>query len=243
MCDIVQKGLNITSKWCESAGLQLNAKKTAIMVFTKRKKLHGWKPIMYNGEEVEVKTEFKYLGVTLDNKLLWDKHVENICLNAKKAMMVCRRMAGRSWGCSPKILHWMYTMIVRPRLTYGAIAWADRTDLVTARRELDKVQRLACLTITGSMRKCPTRGMEVILGLPPLHLVIKEAELNVRTLARFCRQGFGPNAIIGTKYRDQICRHLPVLAMPMDETINKYEFNKMFDTKLSSKSECAPITR
>lgn len=104
MCDIVQKGLNITSKWCESAGLQLNAKKTAIMVFTKRKKLHGWKPIMYNGEEVEVKTEFKYLGVTLDNKLLWDKHVENICLNAKKAMMVCRRMAGRSWGVQPQNL-------------------------------------------------------------------------------------------------------------------------------------------
>lgn len=84
------------------------------------------------------------------------------------------------------------------------------------------------------MRTCPTRALEVILGLPPLYLVIGEAKQ--KTLARFCRQGFGPDAIIGTKHRDQVCRYLPILAMPMDETIKRYQFDKKFDTQLSSKA-------
>lgn len=40
------------------------------MVFTRRRKLPGMKPITYKGEEVEIKKEFKYLGVTLDDKLI-----------------------------------------------------------------------------------------------------------------------------------------------------------------------------
>lgn len=84
------------------------------------------------------------------------------------------------------------------------------------------------------MRTCPTRAMEVILGLPNLHLVIKETAQ--KTLARFSRQGFGPDAIISTKRRDEICRDLPILAMPMDETIRSYQFEKNFETRLSKKS-------
>lgn len=58
---------------------------------------------------------------------------ENVSL-AKKAKMVFRRLAGKSWGCNPQILHWMYTMILRPRLTYGSIPWTNRTDLITSRK-------------------------------------------------------------------------------------------------------------
>jgi hypothetical protein len=32
------------------------------------------------------------------------------------------------------------------------------------------LQRVACLWITGAMKTAPTAAMEVLLGLPPLHL-------------------------------------------------------------------------
>jgi hypothetical protein len=41
--------------------------------------------------------------------------------------------------------------------------------------ELNKLQRLTCLAITGAMGTTPTAAMEVLLGLSPL-LVIIEAE-------------------------------------------------------------------
>jgi hypothetical protein len=44
--------------------------------------------------------------------------------------------------------------------------------------ELIKLQRMACLGITGAMRRTPLLGMEVLLGLPPLHLQ-GEAEIRL----------------------------------------------------------------
>jgi hypothetical protein len=43
-----------------------------------------------------------------------------------------------------------------------------------SRRELNKLQRLACLAITGAKKTTRTAAMEVLLGLLPLHVVIEE---------------------------------------------------------------------
>jgi hypothetical protein len=35
--------------------------------------------------------------------------------------------------------------------------------------QLSKLQRLACLAITGAIKMAQTAAMEILLGLPPLH--------------------------------------------------------------------------
>lgn len=72
--------------------------------------------------------------------------------------------------------------------------------------------------------------MEVLLGLPPLHLVIRETAQKI--LARFSGQGFGPFAIKITKLWDVI------LAMPID---GRYQIEKNFETTLSNKSSCVNV--
>uniref|UniRef100_A0A170VB71 Reverse transcriptase n=1 Tax=Triatoma infestans TaxID=30076 RepID=A0A170VB71_TRIIF len=87
-------------------------------------------------------------------------HIVELTANkAIRALMVCRRVAGKSWGCPPRILIWMYTMLVRPIITYGAVAWYSRTNLEKVEKILDKVQRLACLCTTGAIRTCPRPGL------------------------------------------------------------------------------------
>ena len=63
-------------KWCTTVGLRLNANKTTILLFTKRRKLKGLRPIQLRGELIDMKLEIKYLGLKLDSKLLWNKHAE-----------------------------------------------------------------------------------------------------------------------------------------------------------------------
>jgi hypothetical protein len=40
--------------------------------------------------------------------------------------------------------------------------------MATVKKRLSRIQRLACLGITGVMRTTPTRAMEALTGLPPL---------------------------------------------------------------------------
>jgi hypothetical protein len=73
------------------------------------------------------------------------------------------------------MVHWNYTMVIRPVLTYGSKFWWPRVRYNVSRTELSKLQRLACLAVTGAMKTILTATMEVLLGLPPLH-VTTEAE-------------------------------------------------------------------
>jgi hypothetical protein len=66
-------------------------------------------------------------------------------------------------------MYWIYAMVVRPN---ADTVWWPRVKLKTNKAEPDELQRMACLGITGAMR---TAALEVLIGLPPLHLQL-EAE-------------------------------------------------------------------
>jgi len=75
------------------------------------------------------------------------------------------------------VVTWIYTAIIRPMLTYAAIPWGPKGIQTTAIGKLYQIQRMACLNITGTMRTTPTEAMELITGLTPLDLYVKEVEL------------------------------------------------------------------
>ncbi|MBZ5796185.1 hypothetical protein K8353_39400, partial [Burkholderia contaminans] len=87
-------------------------------------------------------------------------------------LMVAKRAHGKTWGARPNMVHWMYTMVVKPMITYASLVWWPKMQQTKAIIELSKVQRLSCLGITGAIRNTPTAAMEVLLGLPPLQFVI-----------------------------------------------------------------------
>ncbi|XP_039303505.1 uncharacterized protein LOC120357389 [Solenopsis invicta] len=118
------------------------------MPFTNRRKLHLTAP-MVDGTRVGHTTEVKYLG----------------------ALHTCRRLFGRNWGpLTPNMIHWSYTAIIRPMVTYAAVVWLPKTKQRTAQQQLQKIQRLACLSITGAIKTCPTAATEALLDVLPLHL-------------------------------------------------------------------------
>ena len=44
---------------------------------------------------------------------------------------------GKHWGLSPRVTHWIYTAIVRPTLTYGAVVWVSCLEKETNRACFD----------------------------------------------------------------------------------------------------------
>jgi len=53
-------------------------------------------------------------------------------------------------------------------LCYAAVIWWTRTQYITLSRQLEYLQRLACLYITGANRTEPTAALEIITGIVPL---------------------------------------------------------------------------
>jgi hypothetical protein len=57
----------------------------------------------------------------------------------------CRGTFGETWGLKPKVMYWIYTMVVRPIVIYAATVWWPRFKFKTRKTELSKLQRMACL--------------------------------------------------------------------------------------------------
>ncbi|XP_052744507.1 putative 115 kDa protein in type-1 retrotransposable element R1DM [Bicyclus anynana] len=174
LCNIMQNALKLIEKWCTDNELSVNPKKTELILFTnKRKPDLNRLPKLFN-TTLNLSTEVKYLGVIMDQKLNWKKHIETKIQRSTTILTQCKRMIGKTWGLKPHIVKWLYETVVRSSMTYACVIWWPRTLLITSQQELQKFQRQACLAITGSMSTTPTTALEVILGIPPLHLRIKE---------------------------------------------------------------------
>jgi hypothetical protein len=62
--------------------------------------------------------------------------------------------------------------VIRLSVTFASLVWWPGCLTARAKAKLSKIQRLACLGITGAMRTTPTSAMEVLICLPHLELVM-----------------------------------------------------------------------
>lgn len=182
--DRLQYALNMTTAWCKDEGLSINPHKTTIIPFTRRRKMTI--PDLYlEGTKLVLSLKVKYLGVILDNKLNWNLHLDQIISKATNALWISKKTFGNKWGLKPKMIHWIYTAIVRPRITYASLVWWPKTKVKYAQKKLEKLQRLAAISITGAMRSTPSKALDAILNLLPLHLFVQlEAEKSALRLKR-----------------------------------------------------------
>jgi hypothetical protein len=127
--------------------------------------------------------------------------------------------------------------VVRPIVTYAATVWWTRVKFKTSQAELSKLQRVACLGITGAIKTAPSAAMEVLLGLPPLHLQV-EAESMIGSYRLHCNEqwkhkseGFGHAHMARDVKKD------PILQMVSDKIIPKHVYEKPFTIRFSDRSE------
>ena len=77
--------LKSLEKYVEKAKMEINVQKTKIMILRKGgrlKKGEGWK---FQGKEIEVVKEFKYLGYWFTPKNTGNRHIRQLVGKAKKA--------------------------------------------------------------------------------------------------------------------------------------------------------------
>ena len=99
-----------------------------------------------SGQDIDFSHEVKYLGVTLDSKMTWDINFNNIVKRCKQYIFTLKKAVYKAWGPKPILIKWIYTAIVRPRLTYCSITWSHTLRYTTRK---DSEQTKPCLLYTS----------------------------------------------------------------------------------------------
>lgn len=161
---------------------------------TKRKDQLKAPELKLRGTVVKVAKTYKYLGVHIDNQLLWKEQTERAVAKATKWVLMFKRLAQPSKGISQKLMRKLYLSVAVPKMTYALDVWYDpphlketaskRTGSVRALKELAKVQRIAALAITGALRTTPNDLLDAHAGLLPLELMLEKT--CHRNITRLC---------------------------------------------------------
>ena len=103
--------------WLQDIGLVLNSAKTQVMCIQPRGEQRGIPPISCHDQPLAVTANAKYLGVTIDNGLTFEQHVDTVQQKVASAV-------GQLWrhgrGLSLRARRMWYIGIVQSKLTYGS---------------------------------------------------------------------------------------------------------------------------
>ena len=182
--DRTQKTLNHINDWCKTQGLGLSAIKTTMIMFTKNKK---WKlkPVYIENTQIKLTDTVKFLGVTLDSKLNFNAHIDNIVKKAKKNLMRANIAIGPTWGLTPKTAIWIFRQIIRPILTYASPIWINATNTKYNQNKLRSIQRLALRIATGAFPSTAGADLNIITNTNDIihHLEKTATESTIRLMS------------------------------------------------------------
>ncbi|KAM3543691.1 hypothetical protein ARSEF1564_003451, partial [Beauveria bassiana] len=141
--------------WERRSGATFNAKKTAIMHFTRNARKADTTPIVIKGQSVEPKEHTKILGVIMDARLKFRQHIPEAASKAMEAVMELKRLR----GLSARTARQLFAATVTPVVDYASNVWmhAYKDKLLGP---INRVQRAGAQAIVGTFMTVATSVAE-----------------------------------------------------------------------------------
>ena len=89
----------------------------------------------------------KFLGITFDSKLTFQKHFEDILGRCNTRYHCVRLIVNKKWGPNPSTILQIYKLCVRPIFEYGSLSTITASDTI-----ISKIQRLQNKSIQLALR-------------------------------------------------------------------------------------------
>ena len=220
----IQTALNYVNTWCEKWGLPISPTKSAAIVFSPpRLPCHNPPQLTINNQNIAYVTHYKYLGVTLDQKLKFNEHFLDIIQRCSRRINIMKCIAGQDWGADRRTLLQLYKTLIRPIIDYNGFLYDDiSNDKIDS---LQIIQNNALRIITGAFRTSPVVNLHIEVNLPTLDRRRKYQLL--RFYARTSARKTEPTlSILNNKYSNQILttaqRRFPVISYRIEKVLNHF---------------------
>ena len=167
----IQMAINRLSKWCNKTGFQFSAPKTISMHICRQRNGFNWcrnpSPELTLGRApIPSKEEHTYLGLVIDQRLKWDKHVQYLRKDCQRRLTLFKHISHADWGADTKSLLRIYQSFIPPKIEYGVEAYGSACASTLAK--LEPIQNQGLRTATGAFRTSPIDSLEVLAGFKSL---------------------------------------------------------------------------
>lgn len=119
----VNTELSIIHNWFTVNKLSLNSKKTKFMIFHHSQLSRNNIPklkLVINNIEITQSSEFNFLGITIDETLSWQSHINNIGNKISRATGIMNKLKN---FLPQNILLTLYNSLILPHIYYGILVW------------------------------------------------------------------------------------------------------------------------
>ncbi|XP_047031454.1 uncharacterized protein LOC124638523 [Helicoverpa zea] len=145
--------------------------KTQVIAFTPKAKsvqLH------MDGTDLAFVPEIKLLGIIIDEKLLFKRHLKYVLGKASRIYNKLCIYARPTWGTHPENTRTIYLHVIEPIITYAAGIWGQVARQKSARKDLASLQRGFALKAIRAFRTVSTNAALALAQLIPLDLRVLE---------------------------------------------------------------------
>jgi hypothetical protein len=156
----------------------------------------------------------------MDEGLKWNEHFNEVVEKAKKDMKCINIMLSKVMGPSPKLTHWVYTAVIRPKITYAAHVWCGKISNYKLEKKSRQIQRWALTNLGPITENTPTTGLEIITKTVPLHIYLQEISLktiyNCKNLNLKVLEAFSPKGHLA-RWIFMLQKYIPSAALTSDK--------------------------
>lgn len=193
--------------WCQEAFLELNTCKTKDMCIDFRQKVTNTDKTSIYGQEIEMVSEYKYLGSIIDDKLCFDSNTSSLCKKGQQRLYCLRKLA--KFNVDKSLMSLFYRSFIESVVTFSLICWYGSIS-VKQKNSLSRLIKVSS-SITGFRQKGleelyysqMLRKVESILvdSSHPLQIEFQMLPLGLRLKLPKCRtnrykHSFVPSAIL-----------------------------------------------
>jgi len=165
--------LEKVSDWMTSNGLQIAPAKTEAVVLT-RKNVYVEPQLFVEGHAIPIKPSMRYLGVELDTRLSFTKHVQQTSLKASQSAMAIGRLMPNIGGPSQR-KRALLGSVANSKMLYASPVWAAR-GMKTAKNRLEmaRAQRAVALRTIRAYYTVSAETSSILASMLPADLLATE---------------------------------------------------------------------
>lgn len=195
----INNSLSEIIDWLNNNNLIINLNKTKVMHFYQRRE-NPTINVSYKCSEIVKANHIKFLGITIDNKLTWKPHTEDLYKRLSQSAYALFQLSKK---VNVETLLTAYHGLVGSVLRYGLVFWGQSTDRELIFRMQKRCIRAMCnIKVTDSC--VPFFKSLKLLTLPSLYIL--ETALFVKTnLHLFVKLSDVKKTPIRAKYVNQLC--------------------------------------